>query len=95
MAQTTVFTCDICKQSKSKEDLAKISVQVDGLRLKGTGSRYSPLNIDICQDCLKKKGFVIEHKTEEELAEAQKKNEVTLEDKIYDLLSSMGVVFAE
>lgn len=93
MAQTTVFTCDICKQSKSKEDLAKITVKTDGLRMKNLG--YNGLQIDICQDCLKKKGFVIEHKTEEELKEAQAKNEVTLEDKIYDFLSNMGVVFQE
>lgn len=27
MAQTTVFTCDICKQSKSQGDLAKITIK--------------------------------------------------------------------
>ena len=93
MAQTTVFTCDICKQSKSQGDLAKITIKTDGIKMKNIG--YNGLQIDICQDCLKKKGFVIEHKTDEELKEAQAKNQVTLEDKIYDLLSDMGVVFQE
>lgn len=93
MAQTTVFTCDICKQSKSQGDLVKITIKTDGIKMKNMG--YNGLQIDICQDCLKRKGFVIEHKTDEELKEAQAKNQVTLEDKIYDFLSDMGVVFQE
>ena len=92
MAQTTVFTCDICKQSKSKNDLAKITVKAEGIRMKGIG--YGGLIIDICPECLKRKGFVVETKTEEELEQAQLKNKVTLEDKIYEFLSDMGVVFA-
>lgn len=93
MAQTTVYTCDICKQSKSEGDLAKISVKVGGLRVKGCGN-YDSLKIDICPDCLKKKGFVVEPKADEgEQAVAQ--NRVTLEDKIYDILKDIGVVFAE
>lgn len=93
MAQTTVYTCDICKQSKDERSLAKIVVKVGRLKVKGLDS-YNTLNIDICPDCLKKKGFVVEPKSEEtEQAEAQ--NRVTLEDKIYDILSDMGVVFAE
>lgn len=94
MASTQVYTCDICKQSKSKDDLAKISVSTEGLKIKGA-DRYNPLKIDICPDCLKKKGFIIEYKTDEELKEAQAKNAVSLEDKIYDFLRDMGVVFEE
>lgn len=94
MASTQIYTCDICKQSKSKDDLAKLSITTQGLRIKGA-DRYNPLNIDICPDCLKRKGFIIEHKTEEELKEAQAKNAVSLEDKIYDFLRDMGVVFEE
>lgn len=92
MAQTTVYTCDICKQSKSKNDLAKITVKSEGIRMKGVG--YSGIEIDICNDCLKKKGFIVEIKeTDEEQALMQ--NKATLEDKIYDILSGMGVVFEE
>lgn len=93
MAQTTVYTCDICKQSKSKDDLAKITVKTEGIRMKDIN--YYGLQIDICQDCLKKKGFVVEHKNVDELKQAQEKNKVTIEDKIYDFLSDMGVVFQE
>lgn len=92
MAQTTVYTCDICKQSKGKDDLAKISVSTEGIRMK---MNFYTLKIDICSDCLKKKGFVVEHKNEEELKQAQEKNKISLEDKIYDFLSDMGVVFHE
>lgn len=94
MAQTTVYTCDICKQSKRKDDLAKITVKSEGIRMKGVG--YNGITIDICHDCLKKKGFVVELKeTETEQDLARKQNTQTLEDKIYDFLSDMGVVFAE
>lgn len=92
MAQTTVFTCDICKQSKSKKDLATITVKVEGLKIKGV-SRYDALNIDICPECLKKKGFVVDPKEETEQTAAQ--NQVTLEDKLYEILEDLGVVFAE
>lgn len=93
MAQTTVYTCDICKQSKSERDLVKISVKVSGLRVKGCG-KYDTLMIDICPDCLKKKGFVVEPKADEE-EQAAAQNRVTLEDKIYDILQDMGVAFTE
>lgn len=94
MAQTTVYTCDICKQSKSKDDLAKITINSDGIRMKGVG--YNGIIIDICPECLKKKGFVVEEKeTQEENFQAAMQNKVTLEDKIYEFLSDMGVVFEE
>lgn len=93
MAQTTVYACDICKQSKNEKSLAKISVRVEGLKIKGH-SPYNGLSIDICPDCLKKKGFVVEPK-DEEAEQAAAQNRVTLEDKIYDILEDLGVVFAE
>ncbi|MBR2474813.1 MAG: hypothetical protein IKB51_07305 [Clostridia bacterium] len=42
---------------------------------------------------LKKKGFVIEYHSDEEGKQAEAQNKVTLEDKIYEILSDMGVVF--
>lgn len=96
MAQTTVYTCDLCKGSKDKNDLAKIEVKVDGLRIKGVDNRYASLKIDICKECLKKKGFVVEPKVDdEENQQTEGRNRVTLEDKLYDILEDMGVVFAE
>ncbi|RGC31510.1 hypothetical protein DWX41_11845 [Hungatella hathewayi] len=94
MARTEVYTCDICKQSKSKDDLAKITVRSEGIRIKGVG--YNGITIDICPDCLKKKGFVVEEKlTKEEQELDEKQNKATLEDKIYEILEDMGVVFEE
>lgn len=94
MAKTTVYTCDICKQSKSKDDLAKITVNAEGIRMKGVG--YNGIQIDVCPDCLKKKGFVVEPKeTEAEDEQAKLQNKATLEDRIYDFLSDMGVMFTE
>ncbi len=92
MATTTIHLCDICKNSKSKDDLATIKISVEGLHIKDH-NRYSPFVIDICPDCLKKKGFVVEYTTDEEKEQAAAKNKVSLEDKIYEILSDIGVVF--
>lgn len=93
MAQTTVYTCDICKKSKDRDDLSKIEVKTEGIRIKKY-DRYNPLKIDICKDCLKRKGFLVEVKDEEN-EQAQKHNEATLEDKLYEILEDMGVAFTE
>ena len=93
MAQTTVYTCDICKQSKDENSLAKITVNAEGLKVKGIG-KYSALKIDICPECLKKKGFVVETKDKDE-EQAAAQNKVTLEDKLYDILEDLGVIFTE
>lgn len=94
MARTEVFTCDICKQSKSRDDLAKINIKSEGIRMKDVG--YNGITIDICPDCLKRKGFVVEEKpTKEECEIAGKQNKATLEDKIYEILEDMGVAFQE
>lgn len=89
---TEVYTCDICKQSRGKDDLAKISIKSEGIRMKGGG--YNGITIDVCPDCLKRKGFVVECKKEEE-EYAAVQNKETLEDRLYDFLSDMGVVFEE
>lgn len=93
MAQTTVYTCDICKQSKDRNDLAKIEVKTEGIKIKNC-DRYNALKIDICKDCLKRKGFLVEIKNEES-EQAQKQNKATLEDKLYDILEDLGVAFCE
>lgn len=94
MAKTEVYTCDICKQSKSKNDLAHISVRSDGLCIKE--ERYKVKEIDICSVCLSKKGFIIDRKEfDAEEDTVSKKNEKTLEDKIYEILSDIGVMFEE
>lgn len=94
MARTEVYTCDICKQSKSRGDLAKINIKSEGIRMKDVG--YNGITIDICPDCLKRKGFIVEEKpTKEEREIAEKQNKATLEDKICEILEDMGVAFQE
>lgn len=90
--RTEVFTCDICKQSKSQNDLAKITINSKGIRMKGVG--YSGIEIDVCPDCLKRKGFIVECKKEEGEQVAMQ-NKQTLEDKVYEFLADMGVAFVE
>jgi hypothetical protein len=93
MATTTVYTCDICKQSKSDKDLSKIEVKASGILIKGC-NKFEPLRFDICKDCLKRKGFVVEM-TEETEQEGKNKNKVTLEDKLYEILEDLGAAFQE
>lgn len=93
MAQTTVYTCDICKQSKDKGDLAKIEVKAEGIIIKNC-DRYNTFKIDICKDCLKRKDFLVEVKDEDN-EQAQKQNKATLEDKLYEILEDIGVAFVE
>lgn len=90
--RTEVYTCDICKQSKGRDDLAKITIKSEGIRMKGVG--YNGIMVDICPDCLKKKGFIVEFK-EEDMEPALMQNKQTLEDKVYEILSDLGVVFEE
>lgn len=94
MAKTEVYTCDICKQSKSIGDLAKIRVSSEGIKMKNVG--YNGITIDICSSCLQKKGFIVDAKpTKEEQEKVEIKNAKTLEDKLLDILEDIGVAFAE
>lgn len=97
MAETMIYTCDICKNSKSKDDLAKITVRAEGIRIKT--APFGGLKIDICPDCLRKKGFIVEADLKDKKAEekdaAAVKNKVSLEDKIYEFLADLGVMFEE
>ena len=60
--------------------------------MKGVG--YSGIEIDVCPDCLKRKGFIVECKKEEGEQVAMQ-NKQTLEDKVYEFLADMGVAFVE
>jgi len=96
MAQTTVYTCDICKKSKSFEDLLKLEVTAgsyNGVKIAGF-SGSTVLKVEICTECLKKKGFIVDFKEETKEQDA-KQNKKTLEEKIYEILEDMGVAFQE
>lgn len=90
--ETTVYTCDLCKKSKSQSDLSFIRVSTSrGIMLKAGST-----GIDICKDCLKNKGFVVEstgdYKEDGKTAQANSKN---LESKLLDILEELGVSFYE
>ena len=95
MAKTEVFTCDICKKSKSEKDLARMTVSVNGLHVKSAG-RYGGVEFDVCPDCLKKKGFIVDPKEIEENPEQVAiSNDARLKDALCDFLSDLGVAFQE
>lgn len=92
--KTTNYICDICKTSKSEEDLCQMRVSTKGIRIK-EGGYYNELNVDICKECLEKKGFVINKRLGETEEEIEKKNSKTLESKLIEILDDLGVQFYE
>lgn len=92
--KTVVHTCDVCKQSKSESDLSRISVNTRGITI-SYNKYHNPIEYDICKDCLKKKGFIVEPTPEKTAEETQNHNAKTLESKLLDILEDLGVQFVE
>lgn len=91
----TVYTCDICHQEKDKSNLAQIEIgSTGGINIKGSNGYLGMGHIfDICPDCLKKYGFDVEQKAGDEYKEQAERNRKTLESKLLDILSDLGVSF--
>lgn len=92
--KTVVYTCDSCKQSKSETDLSRIRVNTRGITI-SLNKHHSEIEYDICKDCLKKKGFIVEPSPEMQENEVRNHNSKTLESKLLDLLEDLGVQFVE
>lgn len=90
--ETITHICDICKQSKSKEELARLEVRSNGLEFL---DRYSTLKIDVCKSCLEKKNFIVNEREDKALKDIQTQNKANLENKIIDILNDLGVQFYE
>lgn len=91
--KTEIYTCDLCKKSVGSNQLSHITLNTRGITL-SPNKYHSDIKIDICKDCLKKKGFIIEA-TPEEVEQADKANQKTIESKIIDILEDLGVAFHE
>lgn len=88
--ETITHICDICKQSKGKEELARLEVRSSGLEFL---DRYSVKKVDVCKTCLEKKNFIVNNREDKTLNEIQNINNKNLEDKLIDILSDLGVQF--
>lgn len=88
--------CDVCKQSKTKDDMVQLELSQRDRYSNKLQMIKSNIKLDICQDCLKKKGITIE-KSENEEDESGRlvHNEVTFRDKFIDLLVDCDVQFYE
>lgn len=91
----TIHVCDICHQEKSEKELARFEIRsAGGINIKDANGYFGTGHIlDICPDCLKKYGFDVEKKPDEEYKKQAEANRKTLEDKILDILSDLGVSF--
>lgn len=94
MASRNVYTCDICKKEKEKDELSRIDVSANGIRIRGLYRYNDTLHIDICRKCLVDKGFIVE-KSKEKDVEIADKNRTTIEEKLMDILMDLGVSFEE
>lgn len=88
--ETITHICDICKQSKGKEELARLEVRSSGLEFL---DRYATKKVDICKACLEKKNFIVNNREDKTLNEIKNINNKNLEDKLIDILSDLGVQF--
>lgn len=96
--KTTTYICDVCKKSVSDKELVGIEVGVENICFELTacsGYKRAKARLEICKDCLRKKGFVIQAVAKESEAEAKAQNQKTLESKIIDILEDLGVSFCE
>lgn len=92
--KTEVYTCDICKQSKSKDDLCSMDITTRGVTF--TQNKFAPpSHFDICKDCLRKQGFAIEIRKQEDATATDAQNKKTLETKLFDILEDLGVAFVD
>lgn len=93
--QTTNYICDMCKISKSQEDLSQILVNTRGITI-SQNHYHADIKFDICKECLKEKGFIVnpilQDKDKEEVGKANNK---TLENKMLEILEDLGVQFYE
>jgi len=92
--KTMVYTCDICKQSKSEDDLCSITIGTRGIRIH-INKYHSEIKYDFCKECLKKKGFIVESPSTEDKENTEKHNQKTFETRLVDILSDLGVQFYE
>lgn len=85
--------CDMCKQTKTKDEMVTLELsQSYGSKVRIIGNRQ---RIDICPECMKKKGIVIEKTEEQTQEEVYQKNERTIREKFIEILADLDVSFYE
>lgn len=92
--KTTTYICDKCKKSVGKDDLVEISFSAKLIKMPNNYSSSQTISKDVCKDCLKEKGLIIEFEPEKHEQDL-KKNVKTIEDKLIDILDDLGVAFQE
>lgn len=92
--KTTTYICDKCKNSVGKEDLVEISFSANLIKMPNGNNSYQSVKKDVCKKCLNEKGLILEY-DKERFEQDLKKNEKTMDDKLIDFLSDLGVMFQE
>lgn len=90
--KTTVHTCDICRQSKSEEDIIPISISYQAKAPNNNYKHTISKSKDICKACLDKRGLLTEFPTEN-IDETVAKRSKAFDDRFVDLLCDLGVLF--
>lgn len=92
--KTTTYICDKCKKSVGETELCGIDVSITSPQ--NSCSRRHSAHKDICKECLKSLGIIIDLPADKAAASEQDhKNQKSFEDKFCDMLSDLGVQFEE
>lgn len=87
--------CDICKQTKSKDDMVQLELMQRSKYTSKFKLMANDIKLDLCQDCLKKKGIIIERSEEQVEEDRLAHNEASFRDKFIELLVDCDVQFYE
>lgn len=87
--------CDICKQTKTKDEMIQMSLSQRNCWSSKIKIINNDLILDICPECLKKKGIVFEKTEEQTQEEIYERNEKTFKEKFVELLNDLDVSFYE
>ncbi|HAB66568.1 MAG TPA: hypothetical protein DCE23_04290 [Firmicutes bacterium] len=87
--------CDICKQTKTKDEMIQMRLSQNNAYSCKNKIIENDLRLDICPECLKKKGIVFEKTEEQTQKEIYERNEKTFKEKFVELLNDLDVSFYE
>ncbi|HEX3026392.1 MAG TPA: hypothetical protein VHR42_04090 [Clostridia bacterium] len=92
---TKTFICDKCKKSVGETELYSVEVELNR-PTGGYSSRMHSAHKDICKECLKTLGIIVDAPEDAKEREKQtSKNQKTFENRICNFLSDLGVLFEE
>lgn len=95
---TKTYICDVCNKSVGEGDLCTTEIVIKSPNSTGNGyyrNEITRAEKHICKKCLTEKNIRVELPEGQKKEEMDKKNKMSLEDKVLDFLQDLGVMFEE